>query len=102
MSDPLFLTAGALASFIIEAAKFAIRRWIMNDSDYDFPPIFYNVALPLVVFLCEILLGAAELGPMPEFTVKFLARWFLGVIIALGTYFLTLKPMKEYAKSLEA
>jgi len=99
MSDPLFITAGAFASFVLEIVKWLVRRFLLQQPDYDFPPIFYEIGLPLVVFLSEILMGYAGLGPAPEFTPQFLARWFLGVIIALGTYILTIKPFKEYRSS---
>ena len=100
MDAPLFITAAALAAFVVELVKYLIRNVILKDPEFDFAPVFYNVGVPLVVFLSELLLGFAELGPMPEFSVVFLARWFIGVVIALGTYALTIKPYKEYSASL--
>ena len=98
--DPLFITAGAFAAFVLELVKYLIRNVILKDPTFDFAPLFYEIGVPLLVFLSEILMGLAELGPMPEFTLIFLARWFIGVVIALGTYILTIKPFKEYRSTL--
>jgi len=100
MDAPLFITATALAAFVVELVKYLIRNFILKDPEFDFAPIFYEIGVPLVVFLSELLLGLAELGPMPEFSLVFFARWFIGVVIALGTYMLTIKPHKVYRASL--
>ena len=98
--EPLFITACAFAAFVVELVKYVLRNYILKDPEFDFAPIFYNIGVPLVVFLSEILMGLAELGPMPDFSMNFLARWFIGVVIALGTYILTIKPSKEYRRTL--
>ena len=94
-----FITAGALAMLSMEVFKFVLRRYVPGISrDFDFPALFYELGIPLITFLWDIVLGLAELAPSPEFTTAYLVRWILGVLVAFASYFLTIAPIKEYAK----
>jgi hypothetical protein len=93
---PVLITAAMFATFLLEVIKTIIRRIFLDKPDFDFPPIFYEIGVPFVVFLCQILFGYIDWAPMPEFTLSFLLQWLVGVVIALGTYYLSLRPLKAY------
>lgn len=96
--DPVMLTAAVFASFLLEIGKYLIRTVVLNQPGFDFPPIFYEAGVPFVVFLTQILFGKVGWGVMPEFTVNYLVNWFLGVVVAIGGYYISVKPLKAYRK----
>jgi hypothetical protein len=47
------ITAGALASALIEVVKWLIRRFYYKDPNYDFSPKFYTFLLTVISFLVQ-------------------------------------------------
>lgn len=103
----LFLTGAGLTALIVEAIKFAWRRWVVKNSSYDFPVIFYAIAVPLLNALAPFALVALGMGsddPVLVMTwvgvVQYVLQVVLGSLISVFIYGNTIKPTKDYANNL--
>lgn len=97
------LTPSALAMLLLELLKYLIR-FVMGDSDYDFPGKFYLIALPVLNILVLPLM--ALLMPdefqMPTDWVEFGRLALLTLVNALVSVLLynnSIKPLKEYTQA---
>jgi hypothetical protein len=92
------LGAGAITTFVLELIKTGIRKWIVKNEEFDFPPIFYELLIPLLTAFFGLLLYFIGIGEGQYISWKSLLEWFLSVIFSLGTYILVYKPFKEYTR----
>ncbi len=94
--EPTLLTAAMFAPFLLEALKWLYRRIVKDDLDYDFPKIFYTLAVPFSTLIAQITLGFVGWGPVPEVSASYVLQWFIGIVITLAVYQMTIKPFKAY------
>jgi len=95
----LVLSAGSLTSFSVEIIKWIIRKWVVKNPEFDFPPIFYELSLPLVTALWGVLLYYVGIGEGQLMEWKTLLEWFISVVLSLATYVLVNKPFKDFVKT---
>ncbi len=77
METPLF-TQASLASALLEAVKILWRKYVAKNDTYDFPKLFYVVALPVM----QVVAGLVLLGlgmPGYELPTDWKA-WALGLV----------------------
>lgn len=96
--DQLFLSAGLLTTLTVEGIKWAWRRWVVHDPEFDFAPVFYNLFLPFFTALWGIVLGLVGWAEPVAFEWQTLLQWGLAIAASVALYELTLKPYKEYRK----
>lgn len=94
--EPMLLTAAIFAPFMLEALKWLYRRLVAKDPGYDFPKIFYTLSIPFSTLIAQITLGYVGWAPMPEVSVSYVLQWFIGIVITMAVYQMTLKPLKGY------
>jgi len=101
------ITAGGLAMLILEGIKLIIRK-IKKQPDFDFPVIFYTISLPVlnaltpfVLFWLGISVDSTVLGMEWLDLLKYIVVIMLGSLVSVGTYTVSLKPMKVYNERLE-
>ncbi len=94
--EPTLLTAAMFAPFLLEALKWLYRKLIAQDPDYDFPKVFYGLAIPFSTLIAQITLGFIGWGPAPDVSVSYVIQWLVGIIVTLAVYQMTLKPFKAY------
>ncbi len=97
--EPTLLTAAMFAPFLLEALKWLYRRIVVNDLDYDFPKIFYTLAIPFSTLIAQITLGFVGWAPAPEVSVSYVIQWFIGIVITLAVYQMSIKPLKTYSQN---
>ncbi len=94
--EPTLLTAALFAPFMLEALKWLYRRLVVRDPDYDFPKIFYSLSIPFSTLIAQITLGYVGWAPAPEVSISYVLQWFIGIIITLAVYQMSIKPLKNY------
>ncbi len=94
--EPTLLTAALFAPFLLEAVKWLWRRLVARDVNYDFPKIFYTLAIPFSTLLAQITLGYLGWAVAPDVSLSYVLQWFFGIIVTLGVYYMAIKPMKAY------
>lgn len=96
------LSAGGLATLLLEGVKWLLREYVFKDQAYDFPTWFYTVSIPVLTILVQPLLALLGLSgyTMPtdwmEFS-KLVVVTLLSSLVALVGYNKGIKPLKEYA-----
>ena len=98
------LTIGAVSSLIMEAFKWAYRKWVAKDFTYDFPAWVYAVGLAALGVLLIPAFAYLGIGDyqMPTDWTQWVVDIFVAVLGALGTYTLALKPLKVYRREQRA
>lgn len=96
LPEPTLLTAALFAPFLLEAVKWLYRRIIAKDFNYDFPKIFYTLAIPFSTLIAQISLGFLGWAPAPEVSASYVLQWFFGIVVTLVVYQMAIKPMKSY------
>jgi hypothetical protein len=86
-----------LPPFLLEAVKKVWRRFVAKDPAYDFPKIFYTLTIPFSTLVCQVALGYVGWAVMPDVSFSYVAQWFFGIIVTMGTYYLTIKQQKSYS-----
>jgi len=94
--EPTLLTAALLAPFLLEAVKYLWRRLVAKNPEFDFSKLFYTLAIPFSTLVAQLVTGFLGWSLMPDVSASYVAQWFLGILITLATYNLTLKPLKAY------
>ncbi len=97
--EPTLLTAAMFAPFLLEALKWLYRRIVVNDLDYDFPKIFYTLAIPFSTLIAQVTLGFVGWAPAPEVSASYVVQWLIGIIITLAVYQMSIKPLKTYSQN---
>lgn len=93
------ITAGMLASAVIELIKWIWRRFVVKNMEFDFSPMFYAVAIPVLSYVCEIPLAILGMGEynLPTdwrgWAMKLVAI-LVASLISMATHQLAFKPMK--------
>ncbi len=95
--EPSLLTAALFAPFLLEAVKWLYRRVIAKDETYDFPKVFYTLAIPFSTLIAQISLGFLGWAPAPDVSLSYVLQWFFGIIVTLAVYYMAIRPMKNYA-----
>ena len=95
--EPTLFTAALLAPFLLEAVKKIWRRFVAKDPEYDFPKLFYGMAIPFSTLICQVALGYVGWSVMPDVSFSYVAQWFMGIVITMATYYLAIKPYKAYS-----
>ena len=96
---PMVLSAPLLAMFTMEVVKWVFRKWIIKDPEHDFPPIFYEVLIPLFTGIWGYVLAYVGWGDPVTFDLMTLLRWAIASVLTLGMYQLTLSPLKAYGRA---
>ncbi len=94
--EPTLLTAAIFAPFMLEALKWLYRRLVAKDPNFDFPKIFYTLAIPFSTLIAQITLGFVGWAVAPEVSASYVLQWFIGIVITLAVYQMTIKPLKGY------
>jgi len=102
MDGQLALSAGLLTTLTLEVIKVVFRKWILKVDEFDFPEYFYTLMLPFLTAVWSIVLGLAGWAEPVVFEWQSLLQWALTIAASLALYYMTLKPYKEYSKSLKA
>ncbi len=102
MEEQLVLSAGLLTTATVEGIKAILRKWVVKDPTYDFPPYYYTVGIPLFTALWGIGLGYVGWGPEVVANWQTLVNWALASVLSVGIYELGLKPIKEYSTEYRA
>lgn len=93
--------AGVAATLLFQVAKWAYRKWVAGDPDYDFHEAVYFVGIPALAFF--MVPALAWLGApgyeMPVDWVVWVKEGVLVTVSMLGTYFVGVNPLKEYRKA---
>lgn len=104
----LTITSSELSMFLLEALKWAARKWIVKDPNYDFPAWTYWVGLAVLNALMPFVLVAIGVPTTdPVLTMGFpgvlmyVVRVALGALLSMGSYEVTLKQMKAYKKEVK-
>ena len=100
--EQVVLSAGLLTMLTVELVKWVLRRFVLKDPEFDFAPTLYALVLPLVTALWGVGLEYVGWGPEMGLDWQTLLQWAIAVAVSVGTYQLTLKPMKNYAKEYRA
>lgn len=103
MDPTSIVTAGALASLILEGLKWIFRLVVVKDPDYEFPAKLYLVAIPVLTFLVQPLLALLGISgyTMPTDWIGWLKEAvviLLSSLMALLTHTLALSPLIEYGR----
>ena len=78
----IYVEIPAVASLLLEAVKYIVRRYFVMDMDYQFPMNVYYVLLPL----CQVLVAPVLL--------------YAGLIQALPEYMSNISSLQDFAKIL--
>jgi len=102
MEGQLVLSAALLTTLSLELVKLVLRKWIIKQPEYDFPPLFYDLVIPFLTMLWSIVLGYAGWGEpiTPDFGG--LLNWGLTIVASLAMYYLGINPSKKYRKAYRA
>ncbi len=92
------LSASLLTNLTLETIKFTVRKWIVKDSEYDFPERFYVLTLPFFTAVWSIVLGLIKWADEVVYEPQALLQWALTIIITLALYHTGIKPYKAYRK----
>lgn len=84
------LSASLLTTVTMEILKRILRK-IMGNADYDFPPYFYEILVPLFAVLFSI-----ALGEIKDVSVESIINIALTAMISLIMYTFGIKPMMTY------
>lgn len=98
MEGQLVLYPGLLTTLTLETFKWAWRRYVVNDPEYDFPVVFYELMLPFQTAIWTIVLGLAGWIEPVTYDLEGLLQWALAILVSLVLYNQGLKPLKEYRK----
>jgi hypothetical protein len=103
------ITAGGLTTLLVELIKWLWRKYIVKDTTYDFPTIFYLVFLPVSNALMPffmVWLGVQTTNPLAGMSLEEIAKYLVGIILAslisLVTYAVGVKPLKDKNKVMKA
>ena len=93
------ITAGALTTLLVEFIKWVVRRF---NAGYDFPPIFYSVAVPVsnavmpfVLFWLGVQTNSPILGMDWLGVVKYVLVIALSSLVSFIGYNTGVKPWKR-------
>ena len=102
MEGQLVLSAALLTTLSLELVKWVLRKWIIKQPEYDFPPLFYDLIIPFLTMLWSIALGYAGWGEpiTPDFGG--LLNWGLTIVASLAMYYLGVNPSKKYRSAYRA
>lgn len=96
--------AGALAGLTLEGVKWLWRKYVVKSEFYDFPVKFYVFMLPVLSFMWQPALSWLGLGEYvvpgtwQEWLLQ-LATVVMSSLIGLATYKVSIKPLKDYSKT---
>jgi hypothetical protein len=98
------ITAGGFTALLLEALKWIIRKWVLKDMEWDFPPEFYTVAIPVLNFAVVPLLALlmVEGYEMPSDWQAWgltLVQTGVASLISVFGYEKGIKPLKNYAEA---
>ena len=100
-----FITAAGLAVLLLEGIKWLVRKVILKNPEFDFSQRFYLIMTPVMTFLAGPALALLAVGKY-TFPTDLLSWGQQLVVVILNSLFTTLiyntslKPLKDYAKSL--
>lgn len=99
MEGQLVLSAALLTTLSLELVKWVVRKWVLGQPEYDFPPLFYDLFVPFLTLLWSI--GLGYVGWADPITPDWsgILNWGLTIVASLAMYYLGVKPVKEYRKS---
>lgn len=94
---------GVFSSLVLEGLKWLFRKWVVKDMEYDFPEWVYIIGIPALNILLIPVLAffGFEEYVMPTDWLGWVRQVVLAVISALatlGTYNVSLKPLKVYRR----
>lgn len=99
------IASGGVVTLIIEALKWVWRTFIAKDPNFEFPALFYAIAVPTLNMLVMPLLAliGVEGYTMPTDWAGFartLVQLILSSLISFVGYTAGVKPLKSYNKYL--
>jgi len=95
---------GMVSALVLELIKWLLRLPALFGPSFDFPVKFYAIVIPAlnIALLPLMALVGFEGFIMPtdwQAWGLLIIRTLIGSLISLGTYAVTMKPLKSYAKS---
>ena len=98
------ITAGTLTTLLVEIIKWLVRT-IAGKPTYDFPPLFYSVAVPVSNALMPFalfFLGVIENDPILNMdfvgVLKYIGVIALSSLVSVVAYNAGVKPTKTYVR----
>ena len=102
------ITAGGLTTLLVELIKWAWRKWVAKNPDFDFSTAFYLIFLPVSNALMPFLmvwLGIQTTNPLAGLSVAEIVKYLTGIVLAslisLVTYTAGIKPLKVKYKEMK-
>lgn len=100
----LTVSGSAITTLLLELVKFVCRKLVFKNMDYDFPPVFYKIAVPvlnaLMPFMLVYVFGIPSVDPILSMSiigvVRYVALVALGSLGSFVIYENGVRPIKNY------
>jgi len=95
----LTLQAAVVALAVLELVKLFIRKVILKNPEYEFPPIYYTLLIPFLTALAGYGLGYIGWAAPIVLEGQAVLQWATAILFELLFYHMGVEPLKTYART---